>query len=98
MAKTKMKPLGDHIIVKRMESEDVTAGGIYLPDTAKEKPKRGVVQAVGSGKLTDKGGRSAMQLKKNDQVIFSGYAGTEIKVDGQDYLIMSETDVLAVVE
>ena len=98
MAKTKMKPLGDHIIVKRMESEDVTAGGIYLPDTAKEKPKRGIVQAVGSGKLNDKGGRSDMQLKKNDQVIFSAYAGTEIKVDGQDYLIMSESDVLAVVE
>ncbi len=98
MAKTKMRPLGDHIIVKRLESEDVTAGGIFLPDTAKEKPKRGIVQAIGSGKLTDKGERSAMQVKKDDQVIFSAYAGTEIKVDGQEYLIMSESDVLAVVE
>jgi chaperonin GroES len=76
----------------------VTAGGIYLPDTAKEKPKRGTVKAVGSGKLNDSGERSAMQLKKDDQVLFSSYAGTEVKVDGEDYLIISESDVLAVIE
>ena len=98
MAKLRMKPLGDKIIVKRLEAEDVTAGGIYLPDTAKEKPKRGVVKAVGSGKVTDTGKRSEMQLKKDEQVLFTSYAGTEVKIDGEDYLIMSETDVLAVVE
>lgn len=98
MAKIKMKPLGDNVIVKRIEADDVTAGGIYLPDTAKEKPKRGTVMAVGSGKLNNKGQRSVMQLRKDDQVLFTSYAGTEVKIDGEDYLIMSETDVLAVVE
>jgi len=98
MAKVKMKPLGDHVIVKRLEADDVTAGGIYLPDTAKEKPKRGTVMAVGSGKLNNKGQRSVMQLKKDDQVLFTSYSGTEVKIDGEDYLILSETDVLAVVE
>ena len=98
MAKMKMKPLGDNVIVKRIEAEDKTLGGIYLPDTAKEKPKRGIVKAIGSGKLTDKGERSQMQLAMNDQVLFTSYAGTEVKVDGEDYLIMSESDVLAVVE
>jgi chaperonin GroES len=71
MAKMKMKPLGDNVIVKRLEADEVTAGGIYLPDSAKEKPKRGTVMAIGSGKLNDQGQRSAMQLKKNDQVLFS---------------------------
>jgi chaperonin GroES len=98
MAKTKMKPLGDHVIVKRLEADDVTAGGIYLPDTAKEKPKRGTVIAIGSGKLNNKGQRSVMQLNKNDQVLFTSYAGTEVKIDGEDYLILSESDVVAVVE
>ncbi|HRX86594.1 MAG TPA: co-chaperone GroES [Phycisphaerae bacterium] len=94
----KMKPLGDNVIVKRIEADDVTAGGIYLPDTAKEKPKRGTIMAVGSGKLNNKGQRSVMQLKKDDQVLFTSYAGTEVKIDGDDFLIMSESDVLAVVE
>jgi chaperonin GroES len=98
MAKMKMRPLGDKVIVKRVEAEDVTAGGIYLPDTAKEKPKRGIVKAVGNGRLNDKGERSAMQLKKDDQILFTSYAGTEVKIDGEEYLIMSESDVLAVVE
>jgi len=98
MAKIKMKPLGDNVIVKRIEADDVTAGGIYLPDTAKEKPKRGTIMAVGSGKLNNKGQRSVMQLKKDDQVLFTSYAGTEVKIDGDDFLIMSESDVLAVVE
>jgi chaperonin GroES len=98
MAKMKMKPLGDNVIVKRLEADEVTAGGIYLPDSAKEKPKRGTVMAIGSGKVNDQGPRSAMQLRKNDQVLFSSYAGTEVKIDGDDFLIMAETDVLAVVE
>ena len=98
MAKPKMKPLGDKVIVKRLEAEDVTAGGIYLPDTAKEKPKRGVVKAVGKGKVTESGKRGEMQLNKDEQVLFSSYAGTEVKIDGEDYLILSESDVLAVIE
>lgn len=98
MAKLKMRPLGDKIIVKRVEAEDMTAGGIVLPDTAKEKPKRGTVKAIGKGKLLDSGDRSALQVKQNDQVLFTSYAGTEVKIDGDEYLIMSESDVLAIVE
>ncbi|MCB9849944.1 MAG: co-chaperone GroES [Phycisphaerales bacterium] len=94
----KMKPLGDNVIVKRLEADEVTAGGIYLPDSAKEKPKRGTIMAVGSGKLNNKGERSAMQLSKNDQVLFTSYAGTEVKIDGDEFLIMSESDILAVLE
>jgi chaperonin GroES len=98
MAKIKLTPLGDKIIVKRLEAEEKTAGGIVLPDSAKEKPKRGIVQAVGQGKLLDSGERSKPQVRKNDQVIFSSYAGTEIKVDGEELLIMDEGDILAVIE
>ncbi len=98
MAKLKIRPLGEKVLVKRLEAEDKTAGGIVLPDTAKEKPKRGTIQAVGDGKLLDSGKRSALQVKKGDQVLFSSYAGTEIKVDGEEYLIMDEGDILAVVE
>ena len=98
MAKLNIKPLGDKVIVKRVEAEAVTAGGIVLPDSAKEKPKRGIIKAVGTGKLLDDGTRSEMQLKKNDEVIFTSYAGNEIKVDGDDYIIMDETDVLGVIE
>ena len=98
MAKLNIKPLNDKIIVKRVEAEDVTAGGIYLPDTAKEKPKRGTVQAVGNGKLLENGKRGAMQVKKNDEVLFTSYAGTAVKVSGEEYLIMDESDVLAVLE
>lgn len=98
MAKMKMRPMGDKIIVRRVEADSVTAGGIVLPDSAKEKPKRGVVQSVGNGKVLDNGERGTMQVKKNDQVLFTSYAGTEVKIDGDEYLIMSESDVLAVVE
>lgn len=98
MAKLKVRPLGEKVLVKRVEAEDKTAGGIVLPDTAKEKPKRGMVQAVGDGKLLDTGKRSALQVKKGDQVLFSSYAGTEIKVEGDEYLIMDESDILAIVE
>ena len=97
MAKLNIKPLGDKVIVKRVEAEDVTAGGIVLPDSAKEKPKRGIVLAIGNGRLLDDGTRSEMQLKKNDEVIFTSYAGTEIKVDGDEYMIMDESDILGIV-
>lgn len=92
-----VKPLGDKILVKRLEAEEMTKGGIVLPDSAKEKPKEGRVIEVGPGKVLDDGSRSAMQIKKNDRILFTSYAGTEIKVDGVEYLIMSEDDVLAVV-
>jgi len=98
MAKLKIRPLGDKVLVKRVEAEEKTAGGIVLPDTAKEKPKRGIVQAVGDGKLLDTGERSKLQVKKNDEVLFSSYAGTEVTVDGEELLIMDESDILAVIE
>lgn len=93
-----VQPLGDKILVKRLEAQDITKGGIVLPDSAKEKPKEGTVVAVGPGKVVDDGSRGTMQLKKGDRVLFTSYAGTEIKVEGEDYLVMSEDDVLAVVE
>ena len=97
MAKLKIRPLGDKVIVKRVEADEKTAGGILLPDTAKEKPKRGIVLSVGSGKLLDDGRRSEMQVKKDDEVLFTSYAGSEIKVNGEEYIIMDETDILGVV-
>jgi chaperonin GroES len=97
MAKLNIRPLGDKVIVKRVEAEEKTAGGIVLPDSAREKPKRGIVMAVGNGRLLDDGTRSEMQLKKNDEVVFTSYAGTEIKIDGEEYTIMDESDVLGVV-
>jgi len=97
MAKLNIKPLGDKVIVKRVEAEAKTAGGIVLPDTAKEKPKRGIVLAVGNGRLLDDGTRSEMQVKKNDEVVFTSYAGTEIKVDGEEYMIMDESDILGII-
>lgn len=97
MAKLNIKPLGDKVIVKRVEAEEKTAGGIVLPESAKEKPKRGIILAVGSGRLLDDGTRSEMQVKKNDEVLFTSYAGTDIKVDGEEYMIMDETDILGVV-
>ena len=97
MANLKIRPLGDKVIVKRVEAESQTAGGIVLPDTAKEKPKRGIVLATGSGRLLDDGTRSEMQVKKNDEVLFTSYAGTEIKMGGEDYMIMDENDILGVI-
>ncbi len=97
MAKLNIRPLGDKVIVKRVEADEVTAGGIVLPDSAKEKPKRGIILAIGNGKLLDDGTRSTMQVKKNDEVLFTSYAGTEIKVDGDEYMIMDESDILGVV-
>ena len=98
MAKLNIRPLGDKVIIKRVEAEEITAGGIVLPDSAKEKPKRGVVQAIGNGRLLDSGERSTMQVNKNDEVLFTSYAGTEIKVSGDEYLIMDESDILGVVQ
>ncbi len=96
MAKLNIKPLGDKVIVQRVEAEEKTAGGIVLPDSAKEKPKRGVVLAVGTGRLLDDGTRSDMQVKKNDEVLFTSYAGTEIKVNGDELMIMDESDILGI--
>ncbi len=94
----KLNPLGDRVLVKRLEAEEKTKGGIILPDTAKEKPKEGRVMAVGSGRLLDNGQRLAPQVKVGDRVIFSSYAGTEVKVDGEEYLIMREEDIQAIIE
>ena len=94
----KIRPLEDRVVIKQIEAEEKTAGGIVLPDTAKEKPKEGVVVSVGTGKLLENGDRAAFQVKEKDRVIFSSYAGTEVKVDGEEYLVLSEDDVLAVIE
>lgn len=94
----KIRPLNDKIVVKRLEAEEKTKGGIVLPDTAKEKPKEGRVISVGQGKLLDNGERAAFTVKENDRIIFTSYAGTEIKLEGEEFLILSEDDVLAVVE
>ncbi len=93
-----LKPLGDRIAVKRLEAEQTTKGGIVLPDTAKEKPKQGEVVAVGTGKQLDSGELQRPQVGLGDKLIFSSYAGTEVTVGGSEYLIMSESDVLAVVK
>lgn len=94
----KVVPLNDKIVVKRLEAEEKTAGGIVLPDTAKEKPKQGKVLALGDGKLLDDGKRAPFQLKVNDRVLFTSYGGQEVNVDGEEYLILTEDDVLAVVD
>jgi chaperonin GroES len=95
---SKLRPLGDKILIKRLEAESKTKSGIVLPDTAKEKPKRGKILAVGDGKRLENGERAPFSVKKGDEVIFTSYAGTEIKLDGEELMIMSEEDVLAVVE
>jgi chaperonin GroES len=94
----KIRPLADKVLVQRLEAKNKTAGGIVLPDTAKEKPQRGKIVSVGEGKLLDDGTRRKMQVKKGDTVLFSSYAGTEIKIDGKEYLIMDESDIMAVME
>lgn len=94
MAQT-LKPLGDRVVVRAITREEVTVSGIVLPDTAKEKPQEGEVVAVGPGRVTDEGKHLAMELKEGDKVIFSKYAGTEVKLDNQELLIMSERDILA---
>lgn len=94
----KIVPLNDKIVVERLEADDKTAGGIILPDTAKEKPKQGKVISLGDGKLLETGKRAAFQVKAGDKVLFSSYAGNEVTVDGKEYLVMTEDDVLAVVD
>lgn len=94
----KIRPLNDRILVKRLESETKTAGGIIIPDSAKEKPAEGEVISVGAGKMNKKGERIALEVKAGDRVLFSKYGGTDVKVDGVDYLIMREDDILGIIE
>ena len=91
-----LKPLGDRVVVEHVEQADKSAGGVFLPDTAKEKPQEGRVLAVGSGRTLDNGTKLPMDVKPGDRIIYSKYSGSEIKVDGKEYLIISEKDVLAV--
>lgn len=96
--KVSLQPLGDKVVVARDESEDVTAGGIVLPDSAKDKPSRGTIVAIGTGKLLDDGTRGEMQVKKGDRILFTSYAPETITIDDEEFLLMSESDVLAVIE
>lgn len=93
----KIKPLADRVVVERIEEEEIKKGGIILPDTAKEKPIKGKVVAVGPGRLDDKGNRIPMEVKKGDVVLFGKYAGQEIKIDNKEYLIMREDEILAII-
>lgn len=93
-----VKPLGEKILIKRVEAESKTAGGILLPDSAKEKPKEGKIIALGDGKLLKNGDRAKFQVKKGDKVLFTSYGGAEVKIDGEEFLLMSEEDILAVIE
>ena len=92
-----VKPLADRVIVRALEAEEKTAGGIIIPDNAKEKPQKGEVIAVGPGKISDSGQKIAMEVKKGDKVLYGKYSGSEVTVDGQEYLIMRESDILAVI-
>lgn len=94
----RIEPLGDKVVVKRTEADEMTAGGIVLPDSARDKPQEGKVLSVGSGNILDDGSRSSLQVTEGDRVLFSSYAGTEIDVDGGKLLIMNEADILAVIE
>jgi chaperonin GroES len=94
----KVRPLNDRIMVLRIAEEEKTAGGIIIPDTAKEKPQEGRVIAVGSGKVNEKGERIPLDVKQNDRILFGKYAGTDIKIDGVDHLILREDDILGIIE
>lgn len=96
MAKAKIRPLGEKVLIKRMEAETTTKGGIVLPDTAKEKPQKGTILALGDGKQLDDGSRAKFSVKVGDKVLFTSYAGTEIKVDGEELMLMDESDILAI--
>ena len=106
MAKTKgkakgkpnIRPLGEKVLIKRLDAEEKTKGGIVLPDTAKEKPQKGTVLALGDGKLLDDGSRATFQVKKGNKVLFASFAGTEIKIVGEEYLLMDESDILAILD
>lgn len=97
-AKVTLQPLGDKVVVEREESQDRTAGGIVLPDSAKDKPSRGTIVAIGTGKLLDDGTRGSLQVKKGDRVLFTSYAPETITIDDEEFLLMSESDILAVIE
>jgi len=94
----KLRPLDDRVVIKQSEAQAKTNGGIYLPDTAKEKPQIGKVIAMGPGKMLDDGKRSEMSLKKNDKVVYGKYIGSEVEIDGEKYVIIRESDILGVVE
>ena len=94
----KIRPLADKVLVQRVEAQTVTSGGIVLPDSAKEKPQRGKIISVGDGKVLDDGTLKKVQVKKGDMVLFTSYAGTDVKIDDAEYLIMSESDIMAVIE
>jgi len=94
----KIRPLADKVLVQRLEAETKSPGGIVLPDSAKEKPQRGKIVSVGKGKVLDDGTLRKIQVKKGDIVLFTSYAGTEVKIDGKEYLIMNESDIMAVIE
>jgi len=98
MSKLKIRPLHDRIVVKRVEEEHKTKGGIFIPDTAKEKPLEGEIIAVGNGKVLENGTKIKLEVKVGDKVLFGKYAGTEIKIDGNEYLMMREEDILGIIE
>jgi chaperonin GroES len=95
---TSIKPLGDRVLVEPLDRDEITKSGIVLPDTAKEKPQEGTVIAAGSGRVDDKGQKHALEVKKGNKVLYGKYSGTEIKIEGKDYLILSEKDILAIFE
>ncbi|GAC1393716.1 MAG: co-chaperone GroES [Ktedonobacteraceae bacterium] len=95
---TKLRPMGDRLVVRAMERETVTKSGIMLPDTAKEKPQEGEVLAVGPGKVLDNGKRSALEVQAGQRVLFAKYAGAEVKIDGEEYLILRESDIMGILE
>ena len=96
--KTKLRPLHDRILVKRMEEEEVRRGGIIIPDTAKEKPQEGKVMAVGTGRVTDEGKKIPLDVKAGDRILFGKYSGSEVKIDDEEYLILREEDILGVLD
>jgi chaperonin GroES len=98
MTTTKVRPLNDRVLVKRLPEEEKTAGGLFIPDSAKEKPARGIVIAAGPGKVDDNGKRTALEVKPNDKVLFGKYSGTEIKLDGDEHMILREDEILAILE
>lgn len=98
MPKNNLKPIGSHVIVKRASAAEISKGGIIIPEKGQEKPKQGTVIAVGNGKMLEDGKRQAMQLKTGDNILFNSYAGTEVKVEGEEYLVMEESEVLAVIK
>lgn len=95
--KLQLKPLADRVVVKKLDADEKTAGGIVLPDTAKEKPQQGEVLAIGPGKFDEKGNRQPMEVKVGEKVLFAKYSGTEVKIEGTEYLILAERDILAII-